>query len=340
MKYYSGCDMHKSFSVFMELSEDGVFEGPTRVEHGTGDLQAHLNSLPDGTPVAIETSGRWYWMADEIEDAGCVPRLVNAQKAKAMMGHTNKTDQLDAKGLAVLQKTGTLPDVWIPPKELRDQREVLRLRMKLKQSCTRWKNRIQATLDQHGFRSSYTDPFGVGGRKEMNEQISKLPEQTQESMHHQLSVLDEFEQSIDQLEERLDDVLEESSQREWLQTMPGVGPILSATMALEIGDVSRFPGPGNLASYAGTTPRVHQSGDNHRTGSLRKDVNQTLKWAFFEAANAVVRHAGTYSDSRLVKKYKRLKTRKNAGIATGAVARMLAESAYWVLTKEEPYKEP
>jgi len=81
MSYYSGCDMHKSFSVFVELSEEGVIEGPTRFDHGTGELQRHLNGLPDGTPVAIETSGRWYWMADKIEDADGVPRLVNAQKA-------------------------------------------------------------------------------------------------------------------------------------------------------------------------------------------------------------------------------------------------------------------
>jgi len=340
MSYYSGCDMHKSFSVFVELSEDGVIDGPTRVEHGTGDLQRHLNKLPDGTPVAIETSGRWYWMADEVEDADCVPRLVNAQKAKVMMGNTNKTDRLDAKGLAILQKTGTLPEVWIPPKDLRDQREVLRLRMKMKQSRTRWKNRIQATLDQYGLRSSYADPFGPGGRQEIRDQMETLPDETRQSVRQQLETLEQIEDSIDQLETRLDDILEESDERRWLQTVPGIGPILSATIALEVGDVSRFSSPGNLASYAGTTPRVHQSGETRRTGSLRNDANQTLKWAFFEAANVVIRHPDPFSDSRLITKYNRLKERKNPGIATGAVARMLAESTYWVLTKEEPYKEP
>ena len=41
------------------------------------------------------------------------------------MGITNKTDKLDAKGLAILLRNGTLPEVWIPPSELRDQRELL-----------------------------------------------------------------------------------------------------------------------------------------------------------------------------------------------------------------------
>jgi len=332
--------MHKQFSVFVEMDEEGEVYGPTRVDHDSEELQRHLDLLPDGTPVAIETSGRWYWMANEVEDAGCIPRLVNAHKAKMMMGNTNKTDTLDAIGLARLQKTGTLPEVWIPPEDLRDKREVLRLRMKMKQSRTRWKNRIQATLDQYGLRSSYTDPFGAKGRDEIEQQLEKLPEETQQSLRHQLHTLDEIQASIDQLENQLDTILEESQARKWLKTIPGVGRILSATIALEVGDVSRFPGPGHLASYAGTTPKVHQSGQTRRTGSMRKDANQTLKWSFMEAAKVVVRHQDKYSDSRLIEKYKRLKKRKNSGIATGAVARMLAESTYWVLTKQESYKEP
>lgn len=340
MTYYSGCDMHKSFSVFAGIDEDGVIHGPTRVDHDTDELRHHLRSLPDGTPVAIETSGRWYWMANEIEEADCIPRLVHARKAKVMMGNTNKTDKLDAEGLAILQKAGTLPDVWIPPEELRDQREVLRLRMKLKQSRTRWKNRIQAILEQYEYRSSYTDPFGPGGREEIEDAIQQCPAETQESLHQQLEVLDRIQTSIDQLEQQLENILEDSPERDWLQTIPGIGSILSATIMFEVGDVSRFPGPGHWAHYAGTTPRIHQSGDTRHTGSMRKQANQTLKWSFMEAAKVVIRHQETFSESRLVEKYQRLKNRKNAGVATGAVARMLAESTYWVLTKEEPYEEP
>ncbi len=342
MKYHSGCDMHNNFSVFVEIYDEGVVEGPTRVDHGTGELQQHLNGLPNGTPVALETSGRWYWMAEEIERADCVPRLMNARKAKVMMGNTNTTDRLDAEGLAILQKTGPLPEVWIPPKPLRDQREVLRLRMKMKQSRTRWKNRIQATLDQYGYRLSYTDSFGVEGREEIRDQMKQLPDHTRESVRGQLETVEQIEQSIEQLKDQRDEILEDSDERTWLRTIPGIGPMLSATIALEVGGCESVSRSGNRASYGGMTPRprVHQSGDTRRTGSLRKDMNQTLKWAFFEAANVVIRHPDTYSDNRPIKKYTRLKERKNPGIATGALTRMLAESTYCVLTKKEPYKEP
>ena len=341
MVEYSGCDVHKNTSVFMEIDEDGELQGPCRIRHGTGELREHLESLPEGTPVAFETGGSWYWLADLIEEAGCEPRLVHARKAEARMGNTNKTDSLDAKELAILQKTGTLPDAWIPPKEIRDRREALRLRMKLSQSLVRWKNRIRGVLNQHGIRIEVVaDLFCQQGQERLRERLSELPEHTQESVAQQLKTVRFFEERRDRWDQRLERVLENSKPRECLRTIPGVGAVLSAVILLEVADVSRFPGPGHLASYAGTTPRIHQSGEHRRDGGLRKDANSTLKWAFFEAANVVVRHQKTFCDSRLIRKYRRLKKRKNTQVAKGAVARMLAESTYWVLTKEEPYKEP
>src|SRR5947208_17033956 len=62
-----------------------------------------------------------------------------------MMGEINKTDKLDVRGLNQLQRTGTLPTVWIPPGELRDQRDLPRTRMVLVRQRTQLKNRLHAT---------------------------------------------------------------------------------------------------------------------------------------------------------------------------------------------------
>jgi transposase len=94
----------------------------------------------------VEASGSYSWLVDEMERAGHHPRLCNPHEAKRRMGLTNKTDKLDAKGLAILLRNGTLPEVWIPPSELRDQRELLRLRIFLVRLRTRVKNRIHGTL--------------------------------------------------------------------------------------------------------------------------------------------------------------------------------------------------
>jgi len=79
-----------------------------------------------------------------------VPRLVHARRAKMMLASVNKTDKLDCHGLNRLQRTGTLPTVWIPPAEIRDLRDLPRTRMVLSRERGRLKNRIHATLAKYG----------------------------------------------------------------------------------------------------------------------------------------------------------------------------------------------
>jgi len=99
----------------------------------------------------------------------------------------------------------------------------------------------------------------------------------------------------------------------------------------------RFNGPEQLASYSGTTPRVHASGDKVRYGRLQPDANRYLKWAFSEAGNSVMVNRGRYPDRYAVGLYNRVVRRRGHATAIGAVARHLAELTYWILTKKEPY---
>ena len=133
----------------------------TRTEHRQGAIRAALAGCAPGTSVAVEATGNWYWIVDEIEQAGLVPRLVHPRKAKLMMGCINKADRLDVHGLNVLQRNGTLPTEWIPPCGLRDLRELTRTRMVLSHHRTRLKNRILATLTDYALQpQGYSDSFG------------------------------------------------------------------------------------------------------------------------------------------------------------------------------------
>ena len=110
MKQYIGCDSHARYSVFVSVDEKGQAGTPVRVDHGGRGLRDYLATLEKGTPVAVEASGGWYWFMDELEKAGLDARLVNPLEAKHRMGGKNKTDKLDAKGLAILLRSGTLPE--------------------------------------------------------------------------------------------------------------------------------------------------------------------------------------------------------------------------------------
>src|SRR3972149_5785461 len=111
MEQYIGCDGHKQYSVFVGIDELGRESPAQRVKHERTEFSDFLRCLPPGSPIALETSGHWYWMVDAIEQAGHQPHLTHARTAKLLMGLVNKTDKLHARGLATLLRNGTLPTV-------------------------------------------------------------------------------------------------------------------------------------------------------------------------------------------------------------------------------------
>lgn len=338
--HYIALDAHKKYTLASVEPMQGGRARETRIAHEPGMLKGFLGHFEEGSPVAVETVGNWYWIVDEIEEAGMVPQLVHARKAKVMMGNVNKTDKLDAQGLNRLQRNGTLPTVWIPPAHLRDKRDLARTRMALVGQRTQLKNRIHATLAKYGLSVEVSDLFGKKGRELLGQAILELPPETEFSLGRTLEALDALEEQIKALEKRMEEVFEETDEARLLKTLPGVGFILSVVLSGEIGDVERFTSPERLASYSGTVPRVASSGGKTRYGSLRTESNQYLKWAFIEAANCVCLNRARHPERSLSRLYNRIRSRKGHGKAIGAVARNLAESAFWVLKKKEPYRDP
>lgn len=338
---YIAFDSHKRYTV---ASIEPVAGGPpreVRIAHQRGSVVEFLKTCEPGSPVAIETTGNWYWIVDEIEEAGMVPRLVNARKAKLMFGCVNKTDKLDARGLNCLQRAGTLPTVWIPTAAIRDARDLPRTRMVIVRQRTALKNRIQSILSKYGLTLvDDGDLFTKRAEVALRERITKLPPHAGWAAQQLFEELGRVHAQVKLFEDRIKAVVKETAEIQLLMTMPGIGQILGTLAAFEIGDVSRFPSAEHLASYAGTTPRVHSSGDKTWYGPVRNDVNRYLKWAFAEAANAIAVNRRFYPQRHAVSLYLRLRKTKGHAKAVGAVSRHLAEAAFWVLKKREPYRDP
>ena len=338
---YIAFDAHKHYTLASVAKPDGQLVREERIAHERGALREFLERGERGSPVAVETIGNWYWIVDEIEAAGCVPALVHARKAKLMMGEINKTDKLDARGLNRLQRNGTLPTVWIPPGELRDQRDLPRTRMVFVRQRTQLKNRIHATLAKYALHDfDVSDVFGVRGRALLRERFELLPPHTAYASQQLLAQVEALGRQVRAFEQRIQTTFKPTPAIQRLLTLPGVGLTLAVVIALEVGDVTRFAGAEKLAAYAGTTPRVHASGGKTRFGPARSDVNRYLKWAFVEAANAICLHRRRAARRHVSRLYERIARRKGHPKAIGAVARHLAEATYWVLSKEEAYREP
>jgi transposase len=292
-------DSHKRYTLALVETEKGGVLDESRIEHQRGAIRAYLEPFPDGTPVAVETIGNWYWIVDEIEAAGKIPRLVHARKARLMSGEINKTDRLDVRGLSRLQRVGTLPTVWIPPGDLRDKRDLARTRMVFARHRTRLKNRVHATLAKYALHQfdGVSDIFGKKGRAMVEHRLEQLPEHTRYTTRTVLGQLQDTQERMEALEKRMKQIFEPTPAVKLMMTMPGVGFLLAVVITLEVGHVGRFHGPRRLATYSGLTPRVKSSGGKIKYGRLRPDVNRYLKWAFSEAANSICVNRKSWPDS-------------------------------------------
>jgi transposase len=210
MQQFIGCDAHKKFSVFVAVNEKGQAGEALRVAHDRELYRQFLARLPPRSTIAVEASGSYSWLVDEMERSGHCPKLCNPIEAKRCMALTKKTDELDARGLAILLRNGTLPEVWIPPAELRDQRELLRLRIFLVHLRTRVKNRIHGTLARHNVQIPGADLFGVPARLELGVRLPELPEHSREAIEQELATLDFLETQIESAERRLEAIMKVS----------------------------------------------------------------------------------------------------------------------------------
>ena len=134
----------------------------------------------------------------------------------------------------------------------------MRSRLSIRQQGTLLKCRIQAALRRYGVRdySDRADLFGAKSRAKLATCMGRLPQETRIATLHEWELLDFLEAQIGALEERIRERIATIGWVRLLKTLSGVGTILGATIYLEIGDVERFPTPGNLASYSGLVPTV------------------------------------------------------------------------------------
>jgi transposase len=117
--------------------------------------------------------------------------------------------------------------------------------------------------------------------------------------------------------------------------VPGIGWVLGYTIAAEIGDISRFASASKFVGYTGLCPRVYQSGEQDRRGSLAKNGPKYLRWALIEAATHAARDV--HYRERYERNKRRLGRQRGAKVARVDIARKLAEAIWHILTKNEPF---
>jgi transposase len=341
MKEYIALDAHKRYS-FAEKEE--IATGKVkyqRIEHKPGAIKRYLGGVEAGTRVAVEATGNWYWIVDEIEEAGCQPQLVHPYKAKVMMGCINKTDKLDVHGMNRLQRVGTLPTVWIAPKATRDLRELPRTRMFFSHMAHPFEephSSQPAQICAGGNR--YSDAFGVKARQEMIRRIAQLPLYTKQMTDYLLQQLDLVSAQLANQEKQLRGMIPLMPEWQRLTTLPGVGVILAIVIGMEIGDVHRFFAAPPLGLICGDDAACIIKRRQNAYGALALRCEPLFEVGFLEAANCVCLHQDHFPNRHVTHLYRRVASRRGHQKAIGAVARHLAEAAFYVLSRQEDYREP
>lgn len=265
-----GCDAHKKFSVFVSVDQQGNASPAIRVEHDRNSYGKHLRTLPDHSEIAVEATSHGYRIVDAMEQAGRRPHLANPFEAKRHMGKTNKTDALDAKGLAILLRNGTLPESWIPPSELRHKRELLRTRMALRD------------LRRH------QDLFGKKGRAYVATTLNVLLPRRRGWSHYN-SIQSTNWKKIAATEIRIADQLRTSRGMGCRARSPTCGQFSLSSYGWRSAMWIVFEEQNTWSAIPDWFRASSPSGERIRHGGTSRNVNLFLKWGFVEATKCAVR---------------------------------------------------
>jgi transposase len=285
---YSGIDLHKVFFQVCAMAKTGerLWEG--RFPRTAEGIAAFLARCTPQMAVAVEaTSPTWSFVDQLVTHVGRVC-VVDTRKTKLKAGYAAKTDRLDARRLADALRRESVVSIYVPPASVRELRELCRHRLGLTQIRTRVLQRTRALLLRHGFGDPPATRLRSAAGQAWLDAI-ELPPHAQRA----LQTLRQLDRDLTaQLAIVEADVAREAAadpivQR--LQRIPGIGAVLGLMLRAEIGDVTRFPTPGHLASYAGVVPEVDSSAAHTRYGRITKDGSPWLRWALVKVGLQTLR---------------------------------------------------
>jgi transposase len=324
MGSYVGIDLHRRRSVVVVLNQDGDRVSWSRIDNTPENLTVEIVAAGGAnTAVAMEATWGWYWAADVIAACGARLHLAHPLGIAAYENRRVKNDLRDATMLADLLRLGRLPEAWVAPPEIRELREAVRYRAKLSRLRAGLKSQVHQTLGKEGVIPELKGIWGSGGRAWLNELC--LGDAYVDRIASLRDLIELYDREIDQCDARIHWRLKGDPRYEALQRIAGVGPVFAAVFIAEIGDVTRFPTPRHLWSWAGMTPRHRESDSHVHRGGITHQGSRLLRWAAVEAIS------GGHVEPRLTKVKNRVGQRRGRNVGRVAAARHLLTLVYYAL---------
>lgn len=326
---YIGLDIHKKFSYGVIKDREGNILAEDKFDNEKEQFNKFLaNSPATETKIVMESTVAWEWIYEFLEEQKYKVVLANPMRTRAIASAKVKTDKIDASILADLLRANLIAQSYVPPKEIRKLRELVRQRRSLVKGQTGIINKIHALLIQQGIAL----PWKTLCKKALvwlEEEFNNKP-----IMQSYLHLREQFREEIKKVDSEIIIFSEQDEHAQLLMTIPGIGPRRSVELLAEIGEWDRFSNSNQLCCYAGLVPSVRQSGSTLKFGSLIKQANTSIKYVLIEASWNIVR---TKESNPLQEFYKKLKKKKGKQKAICATARKLCCVVYAMLRKQQTF---
>ena len=274
----------------------------------------------------------WYWLADCCADHGIPFVLGHALYMKAIHGGKAKNDKIDAHKIAVLLRGGMLPQAYVYPAEMRATRDLLRRRMHLARKRGELLAHVQNTNSQYNLPAIGKKIAYKANRDGVAERFADPA--VQKSIEVDLALITYYDELLRDVELTIVKTAKHHDAQTLylLQTVPGIGKILSLVLLYEIHDIARFPRVQDFASYCrlSSVPRNRPANAPGTSGS--KIGNAHLKWAFSEAAVLFLR-----DNPAAQKLLARLEKKHSKGKALTILAHKLARAVYYMLKRQTAF---
>ena len=358
---FVGLDVHKE-TISVAHAAGGTTEAPHFVgQIGTRqcDLDKLVRRLRSESPrlvFAYEAGPCGYVLQRYLAGKGLDCRVVAPSLIPKKPGDRVKNDRRDAVEIARLLRSGDLTGVYVPAVEDEAIRDVCRARDATRVTLKAAKLRLKSFLLRLGMHYVGRADWNKAHRRYLAQVVCPTPAQ-QIVFQESLRAVDEQVERLARLEEQLLELAPAWRLYpvvEALQALRGVQWLVALTVVAELGDLTRFDNPRQLAAFVGLTPSEHTSGEKRRQGGITKTGNGRARRVLIEGAWAyrypakisahIQRHIDTLpkiaqdigwkAQVRLCKRYRRLIARgKHANIVTTAIARELL-AFMWAIAKE------
>jgi transposase len=331
-QFYGGIDLHARTMYLCILNQDGEIVLHRNMKAAPDPFLKAIAPYRENLVVAVECLFTWYWLADLCAQEQIPFVLGHALYMKAIHGGKAKHDKIDAQKIAVLLRGGMLPQAYVYPAEMRATRDLLRRRRPLTRNRAELLAHIQNTNRQYNLPEIGKKLAYKANRDDVAE---RFPDPAvQKSVEVDLALIDHYDQLLRDVELTIVQTAKQhnAQTRYRLQSVPGIGKILSLVLLYEIHDITRFPRVQDFVSYGRLVKCAKESAGKRYGTSGAKIGNAYLKWAFSEAAVLCLRNnpAGQ-------KYLARLENHHGKGKALTVLAHKLARAVYDMLKRDTAF---